>query len=412
LSRPIKLLVVTRFLPTPEFHGACTYLHDILLYLRERSWEIECLYLNEAPAGGSLLFAIPDAVKAIVKLECPGNARVFGRLVRFRGLGALLRAKRGGAVATTDGEPKQNGSDRPASERETSFARYRARRFKPDVVMADFAFLAGVLRDRLDGPRPVRAILTHDVLHERVRSFNEAGLRSAWSKWTEERERELLGHADVIVAISEEEARTFRRMNPASQVVVAPMSARVPSSGAGPSAVPGRCLFVGGADAHNVHGLGWFLREVWPQVLARHPPASLHVCGSVGEMVQGEFPNVSFLGHVPDLAPEYACADVCVVPILAGSGIKIKLVEALSHGRACVTTPEGLRGLGFIREGVILAANAQEFAQAVVGILSDPVLRRKLEIQGRRVVAGSLSPEACYGPFVGAVENMLARGEP
>lgn len=414
LPRSIKLLVVTRFLPTRDFHGACTYLHDVLLYLRGRGWEIECVYLNEAPAGDRLVFHIPDAVRRVARLASPGNLGFCGRLIRFRGIGATLRkrARRGEppAFAGGVGQPSA-GSDRPPSRRELAFAAERARRFKPDVVMADFTFLAGVLADRgAERPR-VRAILTHNVLHERVRSFADAGVSSAWSHWTEEKERELLVGADVIIAISEEEARTFRRMSPGSLVVVAPMSASLPVETSPEAQTPGRCLFVGGADAHNIHGLAWFVKEAWPLVLKACPGASLHVCGTAGEEMKPA-PGVSLLGRVPDaeLEREYARAEVCLVPILAGSGIKIKLIEALSHGRACVTTPEGLRGLGFLESGLIVASDSEGFAAGVARILNDPVFRRGMEADGRRVISEHLSKEACYGPFVRAVEEHFAEG--
>lgn len=389
-------------------HGGCTYLYDVLSYLKGRGWEIECIYLNEAPAGAGYVFEIPRAVRDIVKLRCPGNLNIAGRLIRFRGIRNAFRKK--GAAPAAPVAAIATGSDRIASERETACAAALARRFKPDVILADFTFLAGALPPRKG--RAVRAILTHDVLHERVGSLRQFGAGGTWGEWTEEREGALLARADMVIAISEEEAESLRRMNPAAKVVVAPMSCSGVSPLPAEVQVPGRCLFVGGGDAHNVHGLKWFLAEVWPLVLARLPAASLHVCGGVGAALERGFPNVSLLGHVPDLALEYAGAEACVAPILAGSGIKIKVVEALSYGRACVTTPEGLRGLSFLRDGVCLADGAEAFGRAVGDVLTSPEVRRKLERDGRRAVSEFLSPDACHSPFARAVEAALPDAQP
>ncbi len=405
----VKLQVVTRFLPVRGEHGGCTYLCDLLEYLKARGWDIECLYLNEAPGGSSLVFEIPEAVKGLVTLRSPGNVKVEGRLIRLRGLRKALKERLVKGPAPEAGKTSATGgSDRLPSRREIAFAANRASRFKPGVVLADFTFLAGVLPET---PSAIRAILTHDVLHERVNDFKKFGLGSAWSPWTETAEAKLLARADIVVAISEEEGESFRRMNAAAHVLVAPMSVRLPGTGRSkePQA-PGRCMFVGGSDAHNVHGLKWFLSCVWPEILARMPAASLHVCGGVRSGMDADYPNVAFLGHVPDLAREYAAAEVCVVPVLAGSGIKIKLVEALSYGRACVTTPQGLRGLGFLREGLLVAEDAGGFAEGVLRILSDAGFRRNLEREGARAGAECLSPEKCYGPFARAVEKLLEEG--
>ncbi len=133
-------------------------------------------------------------------------------------------------------------------------------------------------------------------------------------------------------------------MAPHCEVICAPMSVTYHVHDAAEQ-VPGRCLFVGSHIDHNVHGIRWFLQEVWPLVQRQKPQSILHICGTVCQSLSDVFPNVRLVGQVEDINREYGAAEVCLIPLIVGSGLKIKLVEALSHGRASVSTSVGVQGV-------------------------------------------------------------------
>ncbi|WP_432548508.1 glycosyltransferase family 4 protein [Kineococcus sp. SYSU DK004] len=162
----------------------------------------------------------------------------------------------------------------------------------------------------------------------------------------------------------------------------------VTTAGRAPQPAPGlgRALFVGAADyGPNKQALRWFLDEVWPLVHEREPRARFTAVGrnlaQVHPRESGEPEGTEFRSDVPSVDPFYAEADVCVVPLLSGGGTKIKLVEALSRGRAVLTTSLGLEGLEVHRDVVEVADGAQEFADALVALLGDPARAAEL---GRR----------------------------
>jgi glycosyltransferase involved in cell wall biosynthesis len=127
----------------------------------------------------------------------------------------------------------------------------------------------------------------------------------------------------------------------------------------------------------------------------------LQVCGSVCDEIVGTYPNVQWLGRVADLGSEYGSAQVCLVPLPLGSGLKIKLVEAFAYGRATVSTSPGLQGLRqFAGRAVVVADTPADFAGSVVMLLNDPERRRQLEQEARSLAETWLSPERCYQPFV------------
>lgn len=136
-------------------------------------------------------------------------------------------------------------------------------------------------------------------------------------------------------------------------------------------------LFVGAMDyGPNKAGLRWFLDEVWPRVLVQVPDARFSAVGrgmaASHPRATGEPAGVAFHSDVASVDPFYEQADVCVVPLLSGGGTKIKLVEALSRGRAVVTTGLGLEGLEEHRAVLRVADGAEAFAAELAALLQDP----------------------------------------
>jgi glycosyltransferase involved in cell wall biosynthesis len=98
-------------------------------------------------------------------------------------------------------------------------------------------------------------------------------------------------------------------------------------------------------------------------------------------------PAVTITGAVDDVRPWLAWSPVVICPVVTGSGIKNKVLEALAMGRALVSTTVGAAGLGLTPgENVIFADSADAFAAAVLGLLSNPSTREEMAARGRAFV--------------------------
>ena len=140
----------------------------------------------------------------------------------------------------------------------------------------------------------------------------------------------------------------------------------------------------------NVDAALWFADEVLGRVRAQVPEARFFVVGNRPHprlSALHERDEVQVTGWVPDVAPFLSAATVYVVPMRMGSGTRLKLLQALAAGKAVVSTPTGAQGLD-VRDGreLRLAANAEDFAQAVVALLQDPAQREALGRAGREFV--------------------------
>jgi glycosyltransferase involved in cell wall biosynthesis len=184
---------------------------------------------------------------------------------------------------------------------------------------------------------------------------------------------------DEVAVFSEKDAVLLG--NPAHARVIHPPLATGRETLHEVPAGPPTALFVAYfARDENDEAAQWLIRDVWPAVVAAVPDARLRLVGrGVSEPLQvlcDARADVTVAGFVPDLAPEYAAARVCVVPLRQGAGVKFKTVEALLHGVPVVTTPVGAEGIVGPDLFAGLANDATTFAERMADVLADPAAAR------------------------------------
>ncbi len=149
-------------------------------------------------------------------------------------------------------------------------------------------------------------------------------------------------------------------------------------------------LFLGSfRHVPNQEGLRWFAQEVLPRILARRPGARLVIVGAEPPPRHALPPGeaIELRGFVEDVREPLARYALFVCPILRGSGMRVKLLEAFAAGIPVVSTPLGAEGLAD-RDGQLcaLAADAESFARHVVELLEDPDKARALAARARAEV--------------------------
>lgn len=142
----------------------------------------------------------------------------------------------------------------------------------------------------------------------------------------------------------------------------------------------------------NALALAWML-QVWPTVRDRVPGARLRLAGwGLERMGVGEVPGVERLGAVPRAVDALEGAAVLAFPCPPTSGPKVKIMEALSHGVAVVTTAAGAEGLVLPDGAGAVVADRAGFADALVGILLDPSRRADTAMRGRAAMEAHHAP--------------------
>jgi glycosyltransferase involved in cell wall biosynthesis len=167
-------------------------------------------------------------------------------------------------------------------------------------------------------------------------------------------------------------------------------------------------LFLGSMDWEaNVDGVDYFCREVWPRVLAEVPGARFRIVGRnpQARVLKLASDSVEVTGTVPSVVEHLREAAVFVVPLRVGGGTRLKIFEAMAAGKAVVSTTVGAEGLDVSHgRDILLADDAETFAESVVALLKDEAARRRLELAASELAARYDWPVVARG-----FEETLAR---
>lgn len=212
--------------------------------------------------------------------------------------------------------------------------------------------------------------------------------------WTQQRafERyERLTHPqfDIVTCASEIDRQTFQRTNAAGRFEIIPNGVDVedyqPAYGSEEEA---HLIYIGSMDWYpNEDAVAFFADEVLPKIREKLPDVQFSaVGGNPSPRVQKLAARSQILvtGRVPEIKPYFARATVFVVPLRIGSGTRLKILEALAMGKAVVSTTVGAEGLNLVDgEEILIADEPIAFAEAVLRLLTDASLRRKIGENGR-----------------------------
>jgi glycosyltransferase involved in cell wall biosynthesis len=140
----------------------------------------------------------------------------------------------------------------------------------------------------------------------------------------------------------------------------------------------------------NIDGILWFIREVYPLIRAQRPTAVFDVVGArppreIADLSR-DGTGIHVTGYVEDVTPYLEQAGVMVVPLRAGGGMRVKILNALAQGLPIVSTSLGCEGIQVAPGRDILVADSpQDFAEAVLRVLDDPALAMRLGDNGRQL---------------------------
>jgi sugar transferase (PEP-CTERM/EpsH1 system associated) len=264
-----------------------------------------------------------------------------------------------------------------------------------DVVDVQHVYMAPYFAAVRPGPR--RVLTLHNVesvLSARCGAVERSAARRAY--WTIESrklaafERSWLPAVDAVVAMSDDDAAAARRAAPPAAVAVVPNGVDIAAYAPHVDGRDDRAVVFTGSLGYppNADGVRWFLARVWPLVRVRRPDAT---CTIVGRDPSAELrardgrDGVRVTGLVDDVRRFLVRAGAAVVPLRAGGGTRLKILEAMASATPVVSTRLGAEGLA-LRDGVeiCLADDPLAFATATLRVLRDPALRRRLGEAARR----------------------------
>jgi len=283
------------------------------------------------------------------------------------------------------------------------------KKFVPDIVIINYIHqhpLVDVV------PKKVLTIVdTHDLLYKRADTLRSARL-PVWMEINKEEEIDLLKKFHVILAIQKDETDQLRLLIPDRPIITVPTSFHVLSKPL--KTVKAKNLMIlGSASDHGVHGLKWFLNKIWPKVQANLPDSTLNIYGQMASCFHSdEKLNIKTIGIVSNVTKAYQKNRLTINPVIAGSGLKIKTVEALCHSKAMVTTAIGSEGIN-MNSGPkpVVVANESDYAEKIIELLKDDDKLKQIEKNALNYAGEHFTSEIAYSQLINTLVHLMESSE-
>lgn len=139
----------------------------------------------------------------------------------------------------------------------------------------------------------------------------------------------------------------------------------------------------------NIEGIRWFINNIWDKILKKTPDATLYLAGRHMPkwLTKLKKDNIYVVGEVPDSKEFIREHDVAIVPLLSGSGIRIKIIESMAMGKTVITTMVGAEGIQYTEyENIIIADTAAKIVEAVKRIMKNPDEAYRIGWNARKLV--------------------------
>ncbi len=229
-------------------------------------------------------------------------------------------------------------------------------------------------------------------------------------------ERRISRHSQWLLASSDEVARSLAASAPGAEVVAAPL-ALDPIYYRGQATLERPLVGLLGTASWppTAHAVERLITRVWPLVARTRPGTRLLLAGR--GMERSTFPHlpdrpdVEWRGAVDSAAEFLRELAVMLYPLTTGSGVKVKVLEALALGIPVVTTPNGAEGLG-ARGGVVVETDDERLARSVVALCEDLEARRAAGAAAHQTFIRHHSPLPAIAPVVDLYERMIEAGIP
>lgn len=378
----MKILILTNKLPYPPRDGGSIATLNMLTGLHDTGNQITCLALNTNKH--------PFPVNQI-PLE-------LGEVIRFIGVDC-------------------NSSIRPLKllsnllfSREPYIAlRFKVKAFRKaltrllqeeafDIIQMEGPYpglFLDLIRKNSDARISLRAHNVEHLIWERKALHETSLLKRKYlnnmAKRLKRYELEVAQRVDTLIPISEWDASYFREHGFQKPLLTIPAGLSMKNYPLTELPQESSIFFIGALDwLPNQEGLSWFLHKVFDCLLAELPELRFHVAG---RNAPGHFekklkhPNITYHGEVDDALSFIQSYRVMVVPLLTGSGIRVKILEGMALGRPVVTTSRGIEGIPAVNnQNVVVEDDPKLFSNQLIRLLTNPQDPERLLTEAREFI--------------------------
>ena len=266
-----------------------------------------------------------------------------------------------------------------------------------DVVQLEMLYMAPYVETIRKHSKAMVVLRAHNVEHkiwERIAKETKFFLKRWYinhlAKTLKEYELNALETMDGIAAITRKDAAFFRKY--CSKPVIDIPYGVYPEEFTPKSEFEGKPRFyhIGSMNwMPNEEGIRWFIDEVLPKTVEKVTDFVYHLAGrNMPEWLTTlQNPHIDVIGEVPDAKAFVAQHDVAIVPLLSGSGIRIKIIESMAMGKTVITTRVGAEGILYDEDvNIIIAENKAKMVEAIRAINENPETAMRIGQAARKLV--------------------------
>lgn len=372
---PRHVLIVAPFLPWPADFGGAQRVYHLVAELATSARVTLVAPASEAEFDAAWkLSEIFDVTLVPARRTVRQTAGVSKRV-------SQIRALANGQASVTSSFPVEGV--RQAIERQLRIKQV-------DLIQVEFPQMMLALPEQ----RPPVVLDAHNIEYELLRRVadttshgaNELFNRLEWRRMRRLEQR-AWREADLTIATSRRDASMIAKIT-GKTVPVIPNGVDIKQLSDQPRDCRSHEVVFVAAMRHqpNADGAVWLAREVLPLVRQQLPGARLRLVGAdppaAVQALRG--PSIDVTGRVDDVRPELARAGAVAVPLFAGGGTRLKILEAMAAGVPVVSTSIGAEGLSVAHDQhILIADDAQTFAASLVRLLTDLELAQRLRGEGR-----------------------------
>jgi len=236
------------------------------------------------------------------------------------------------------------------------------------------------------------------------RAYNEANpLKKVYFSLLARRlktyEANHLNQYAAIVPVTEDDGQLFKKLGCTSPIFSSPAGIDIQYWRPRQSAIKEQSFYhLGSLEwGPNLDAVTWFNSEVWPKIIAQFPQSAFYVAGKgmPQSLKNQSLTNVHMLGEIDDAAEFSTDKFCCIVPLRSGSGIRLKILEAMSAGKVVLSTSIGAQGIAYTNGvNILIADTPEEFVECITRLAEDANLVNELQRNARKLIVDHYSNQS------------------
>lgn len=353
-----NVLIINNYPVLPVFNGACKVIFEYCKLLKKCGCRLSFCITSDAIISEEMKFFFEDRIyiyrRPFIKKISPFNIynKIHNKIPK-----------------------KYNGIDDLFPFGFDDYVEELHKKNNYDICIVNYITLSKVLKKSTINKK---AIYTHDAFTYKTELLN---LKKFWFNLKPNEEAKGIRRATDIISIQENESSLFHYYSPHANLYTVYSSFSINKQSL---LYNDNILFIAGKNEVNYNGIIFFIENVFPKVIEKHPNSKLLIAGQICDLLQ-QYSSCNYVdlkGKVDNIDAFYALGDIVINPVYQGTGLKVKTFEALSYGKITIVHEHSTDGI-FKKENapLLVAENAERYAILVNEILDCKEMRDKFHEQ-------------------------------